>query len=534
MSIETPNKNIPINPLMNLPAIPAFGIYDISTYLLMQPIHIIKSQTIMPNNLPSNIISQIKILSQTHPKIIPEFYHITLNANEIYTNYNERMIETNLLRINLVAHPYIFNNPNFSQSAKTHMNCVIYKSNDELDAINESYEESTRIRINPDCDIISPELNREIILNINQQDNTKLLEPNNCAFLLNLNCRLINFYCIVIGTHNNLPTKCFVGNYVIITNALNKSMFNSFVQKLINYNNLKQLILSMLLNQMLYNDSFMFIIYYILDKIVNKSKNREWNIEELKNIFIDGFKVFFEFEYDKSKISKKEHEIDLENICNYYFNHIKNFINYLYFGSSCIHNFSENMLLCNISSKYILELLRKYIDFHLSLIHNTLYSYLGYYSQEIDIRQIKEEAKNIHKSEIWPKYKENFCKELKITSKDFDKIIISFVDKNWKKIENKNIKYLIEICEAINQGKQYESIFEKIDEPIKEYFYYYVWEYKGKLRGVHKNFGKLSFFGSDKLKKIYHSNEKEKISFCEKMIQIITQADSQYNQLEDN
>ena len=255
------------------------------------------------------------------------------------------MIETNILRINLVAHPYIFNNPNFSQSAKTHMNCVIYKSNDELDAINESYEESTRIRINPDCDIISPELNREIILNINQQDNTKLLEPNNCAFLLNLNCRLINFYCIVIGTHNNLPTKCFVGNYVIITNALNKSMFNSFVQKLINYNNLKQLILSMLLNQMLYNDSFMFIIYYILDKIVNKSKNREWNIEELKNIFIDGFKVFFEFEYDKSKISKKEHEIDLENICNYYFNHIKNFINYLYFGSSCIHNFSENMLL---------------------------------------------------------------------------------------------------------------------------------------------------------------------------------------------
>ena len=75
-----------------------------------------------------------------------------------------------------------------------------------------------------------------------------------------------------------------------------------------------------------------------------------------------------------------------------------------------------------------------------------------------------------------------------------------------------HIKYLIEICEAINQGKQYESIFEKIDEPIKEYFYYYVWEYKGKLRGVHKNFGKLSFFGSDKLKKIYHSNEKEKIS----------------------
>ena len=534
MSSEIVSKNVPLNPLMNLPAIPTFGIFDTSSYLLMRQIHIIKSQNIMPNNLPPNIISQIKILSQTHPKIIPEFYHITLNANEIYANYNDRIIETNLVRINLVAHPYIFNNSKFSQSAKTHMNCAIYKSTDELDAINESYEESTCIKINPKCDIISPELNREIILNINQQEKKMLLEPNNCSFLLNLNCNIINFYCIVIGTHNNLPTKCFIGNYVIITNALKKSILFSFIQRLSNYNNLKQLILSMLLNQMLYNDSFMFIIYYILDKIVNKLKNKVWNIDEIKNIFINGFKVFFDFEYDKNNVSQKEHEIDLDNICNYYFDHIKKFINHLYIGSYCINNFSENMLVCNISSKYIFELLRKYIDFHLSLIHNTFYSYLGYFSQEIDIKQIKEEAKNIHKSEIWQQYKDHFCKELKITSKDFDKIIISFIDKNWKRIENKNVKYLIEICEALNQGKPFESIFEKIDEPIKEYFYYYVWDYKGRLKGVHKNFGKYSFFCNDKIKKIYHCNQKEKFDFCEKMIQIITQADSQYNQLEDN
>ena len=174
-----------------------------------------------------------------------------------------------------------------------------------------------------------------------------------------------------------------------------------------------------------------------------------------------------------------------------------------------------------------------YIDFHLSLIHNTLYSYLGYYSQEIDIRQIKEEAKNIHKSEIWPKYKENFCKELKITSKDFDKIIISFVDKNWKKIENQNIKIFKDICKALLEDREIEPFLDKIGEPIREYFFYYIWVYKGKLRGIHKDFGRLSFICSDKIKSIYHSEKNEKFNFCEKMIEVITQADARYNQQEE-
>ena len=32
----------------------------------------------------------------------------------------------------------------------------------------------------------------------------------------------------------------------------------------------------------------------------------------------------------------------------------------------------------------------------------------------------------MHKFGIWPKYKDNFYKELKITSKDFDKISYKF------------------------------------------------------------------------------------------------------------
>jgi hypothetical protein len=271
---------------LRIPAIPTFGIYDESSYLLMQQIRLIKCQNIIPKNLPPFIIEKIKTFSNKYPKIIPEFFHITLNANEIYNEFNERNIETNLVRINLVAHPYIFNNSKFSMSAKTHINCAIFKSPDEIDSLWESVEEENNIRINPNCDLIDPSLYREIILKIKKEQNKIMLEPNNCAFLLNLNNRITSFYCIIIGTHNNLPFKCFVGNYVIITNGINTSILNIFVQKLMNYKNIKDLFLSLLLNQMLYNDSLMFILFYILDKIVNKSKNKVWNIDEIKDLFI--------------------------------------------------------------------------------------------------------------------------------------------------------------------------------------------------------------------------------------------------------
>ena len=534
MSSESINKNIPTNPLMKIPAIPTFGIFDRNNYLLMSYIHGIKSQNIMPTNLPPYIIKQIQSFSQKYPKIIPEFYHITLNGNDIYCEHNERMIETNLVRINLVAHPYIFNNPNFSRSAKTHINCAIYKSLDEIDAIQESFEGNNSIKINPNIEIMSSELSREIKLEINQQKNKMFFEPNNCTLLLNLNCRIINFYCMIIGTHNNVPIKFFIGNYVIITNGENTVILNSLISKLQDHSGTKDLFLSLLLNQMLYNDSFMFIIYYILDKIVNKSNNKEWNINTIKNLFTNGFKLLFEIEYNKNDISKEEHDNDILNISNYYFDNIKYYINYLYEGSYSIENFSEKMLLCNISNKYIVEIIKKYIDFHLSLLHNIIYSYFGYYSEEIDFEKLLEEAKEIHTTKIWPKYKEKYCKDLKINNQEFDRIIFSFIDKNWKKIENHNIQHFTDICEALVKEKEINPILGKIDEPIKEYFFYYIWVYKGKLRGIHKNFGKYSFMCSDKIKSIYHRKNDEKFNFCEKLIEILFKADKQYNQQDGN
>ena len=57
MSSEPLRKNIPINPLMKIPSIPTFGIYDSDSYILMEQIHIIQSENIMPKNAKSDLFS---------------------------------------------------------------------------------------------------------------------------------------------------------------------------------------------------------------------------------------------------------------------------------------------------------------------------------------------------------------------------------------------------------------------------------------------------------------------------------------------
>jgi len=522
------DNNIKQCTLLNMPAIPTFGIYDRNEYLLMEPIHIIKSQRMMPDNLPPTLFQNVKVLFQKYKQIIPEFYHITLNANNLYINSNERLIETNFTRINLVAHPYIFSNPNFSQTSKTHINCAIFKENDELETIIES-EEINGLKINPEYEIISPKLNRDIIIEIDNRTTKKInLEPNNCSFLINLNSQLINFYCVVLGTHNNKVTKCFIGNYVIMPNYMNSHILKIFSESLLNFQDNNQMFQSLITGQLLYNDTFMGILYYYLDMII-KGNNNIKNIEDLKNIFIKAFKLIFEFNINN--VNPNDHNQDLYNIGNFYFEQIKKFINYIYEGSNFVENFSEKILLCSLKNKYIIEIIIKYIDFHLSRINNIIYSYFDYYNDKINLQQIREEASRLHKENYWKMFEDNFCKRLNINKKDFQRAISFFTNKDRKRIVNHNIELFDKLCKGLLENQNIDiKILEQIDEPIREYFYYHVWVYKGKLNGIHKNFGKHSFLCSNKIKSIYHCQSDERYNFSEKMKLVLTEADTPYSE----
>ena len=521
------NNNIKQCSLLNMPAIPTFGIYDRNEYLLMEPIHIIKSQKMMPDNLPPSLFQNIKTLFQKYRQIIPEFYHITLNANNLYINSNERIIETNLIRINLVAHPYIFSNPNFTQTSKTHINCAIFKEKDELETIIESNEKNG-LKINPECDIISLSLNREIKIEIEKNTKKINIEPNNCSFLINLNCQLINFYCIVLGTHNNKVTKCFVGNYVIMPNYMNSHILKIFSDSLLNYKDNNELFQSLITSQLLYNDTFMGILFYFLDKIIKNNINSK-SIEDIKMVFIKAFKLIFEF--NVNNVNQKDHDQDLYNIGNYYFEYIKKFINYIYEGSNFVENFSENILLCSLKNKYIIEIIIKYIDFHLSRINNIICSYFDYYNDNINLKALKEESSKIHKNNNWKMFEDNFCKKLNINKIDFERAISFFINKNRKKIPNHNIELFDKLCKGLLETQNIDiNVLEQIDEPIRNYFYYHIWVYKGKLSGIHKNFGKYSFLCSDKIKSIYHCQSDERYNFSEKLKIVLIEADRPYTE----
>jgi hypothetical protein len=46
---------------------------------------------------------------------------------------------------------------------------------------------------------------------------------------------------------------------------------------------------------------------------------------------------------------------------------------------------------------------------------------------------------------------------------------------------------------------------------MKDLICYYVWERKGRVEGVHPDFGKLSYIGSDKLSGHYHLNADDRV-----------------------
>lgn len=507
--------------LLNLPAIPNFGIYK-SDYCLMEPLFILK-KTKIPNNLPPMVLKQIKFLVNEYNNISPEFFHITLNATPVYNLLSERKIKTNFGRVNFASHPYLYYGKNIKNISQFDIYTAVYTEKDELDTIKDS-KENDGLRINPNVNITHGGLKREVIIH-SSQDNLPALSPNNCSILINFNSQVINFYVILLGVRKNTITKCFVGNYIILPNGSNSNLLSDFCQNFLDLdNNFEKLTNQLFLTQMAYNDSFLSVINYYINEMITKGKN----IESIKEFLKKGFKIIFDFNSEEN--DNNSYEIDLNNLSKYYFDNLLHFINFIFPSSQNIENFSEDFLVNNLKNQYIIEIVQKYIDFHLSRINRIINSYIDYFSIEnLNLSKIKQTSLDIHKNQKWPILKEFYCSFMDITIKDFDQVIFNYTDKNRKKIENKNIEMFQGICEKIlNQEKIEKSTFNEVDEPIKKYFFYYVWEYKGCINGIHGDFGILSFIQSPEIESVYHCNNDERYEVCEAFQQILTQADAKY------
>ena len=136
---------------------------------------------------------------------------------------------------------------------------------------------------------------------------------------------------------------------------------------------------------------------------------------------------------------------------------------------------------------------------------------------------IKNKADEVYNKDILPDIKDLCLKKLNLDEKAFDDIINNFT--KIKKKSNPNIELLINICNNIKNKENFN--IENLDEIFKNYLFFIVWEYKGKLSGIHNDFGRISFMRINEMDSKYFCSDEDRIKCCQILIQRLIDADEQ-------
>jgi hypothetical protein len=515
--------------ILQMLSIPYLGVYS-DDYTFMSPTLNIKLQT-PPKNLPKTIKNKLKKLPLN---LEPSFFHITLDGSNLYKNYNQRIINDKFARINVIPHPYIFYNVNLIKGREhvTHVYASIYtrKQNNYEDFIKES-NEGDNVRINPECDFLDKSLKREIILHLSD-DGFPAISPNNLSILLNLNCQIISFYLIIVGTYKNSPCKFCVVEFLIFPNfyqnEIFKDLYKSFVK---NNDNTQDILLNCSLTYLIYSNIFKKVFFYFFDEII-QCKNADSYKELYKTIFTTIF------DYENYELDKEQQMKDLINIGNFYFENLISFVEFLFEDKEHkIKNYGYEILSNCFEKEYILEIIIKYINFHIKYIFDIFFSF-NYYLNDYENfnEEIIEEISQSMFNEKWNKIEDKICKQLNVEKEIFEKkvnnIEIKLRNKNRKTIPNRNIEIFKKILnELLEKNNLNESLVNELDVPIQNFLFYNVWEMKGCLMGIHNDFGKYSF-----LRKIipscYHCDNEEIFKICEEMCEILEKIDQSYKTID--
>ena len=517
--------------ILQMFSIPYFGTYNIE-YNFINPILCLENPT-MPKNLPNNINK--KITSTLKKYNIPfNFFHITADASSLYNKSNQRIIECNEVRLNLVPHSFIFQNlkNKLTSDYEIPVFPCLFKFKSDYDIIKET-EENDNLIINPKCELYDKKLERRIILH-RTKEGEPAISPNNISILFNLNCQIIHFYLIILGTNRGKISNGCCCEYVIMPNAFNCKLFMDMNISFMNAINVENILENIYKCKMIYNDNFKNIIQYFLYEIIYYYKQNRSLIKDewFKNFFINGFKNIFDFG-DNGLVNEDIHNIDINNMCEFYYNYLLTFIANLFGDEELkIEKYAIDIINCSLKDYYIVDIIGKFINFHLSRINKIFNSYQNYieYFQLFDI--IKENARIEYINFIWPNQKEFLCSFLGINVSDFETKTNEI--KAQKKNKNKNIDEFYKISNnLLNNGKITKNEMNKIDFPFLNFLYYEVWESRGKIKGVHKDFGKYSFNQDNTISICYHCQNDERYELLINMAQKIESADSKYVNIED-
>ena len=498
--------------LLKMISIPSFGIYD-KDYAFLEQILILKKNS-APNTLPNNVDKQIKYLKEKYQDLKPEFFHITLSSSTLFTITPENINPYSYTALNFISHPYIFYNCQLDREHKSNIYCAAYTDDYEIDTIKEA-EGNTHLRVNPQCNIDDEQLKREVYIHLSD-DGYPSLSPNNCQLLINLNSQIINFYVITCGTYIGKIVKCFVGNYIIIPNFDNSILFNDIYQSLLIQKNKEKLVCDLILFRNIYNDIINYNLYYCLNNITKNAKN----IENIKKFIVEAFSIIFEL--------KNQNKKELENISNYYFNNIITFINSLYPNSNNIsNNFGIKILENSLKNNYIEEYILKYIQYQSSRLNNIILNMIYFILDNEEILfYLQNKSKDEYINKVLPNLKSFYSNKLNIDINELESIKESYSEENRIHKNNRNIEILKNICNSIKNKEDFN--ISELDDIIRGYLFYKVWENKGKICGVHNDFGRISFMRINEIDSKYFCTDEERINCCKDLIQYLTNADKKH------
>ena len=518
--------------ILQMFSIPYFGTYD-SEYNFINPILCLENKTI-PNHLPKHINQKItKTLNKYN---IPfNFFHITADASSIYNKSNQRIIGCNEVRLNLVPHSFIFQELKGKLTSDYQISVFpslfLYKS--DYDIIKET-EEKDNLKINPKCELYEKELERTIILH-RTREGIPAISPNNISVLFNLNCQLIHFYIVILGTNRGkISNGCFC-EYIIMPNAFNCRLFMEMSLSFMNAINVENILENIYKSKMIYNDNFKNVIEYFLYEIICKYKeNRNVAIikDWFKEFFIKGFNNIFDFG-DNGLDDEISHQNDIDNMSEFYYNYLLTFIAKLFGDEELkVENYAIDIINCSLKDYYIVDIIEKFINFHISRINIIFNSYQHYLEYFKLFDSIKEKSRAEYINNVWPNLEEFICSLLGISVSEFEKKTKEI--NSQKKNTNKNIEEFYKISNnLLNNGKITKNEMNKIDFPFLNFLYYEVWESRGKIKGVHKDFGKYSFNQDYTISICYHCQNDERYELLINMAQKIESADSKYVNIED-
>ena len=176
--------------------------------------------------------------------------------------------------------------------------------------------------------------------------------------------------------------------------------------------------------------------------------------------------------------------------------------------------------------KYLEELLSKYSQYLRSRINKIILSYLFFIFENdnlLDDLQLK--ANENYEEDVLPNLKTFFQNILNQDEENLEEIKENYSEENRIHTGNPYIEILINICNAIRNEDDIDM--DELDDIVKKYLYYIVWDYKNRPCGVHDDFGRVSFMNCEIDKKFY-CNIDDKINCCQKLIQYLENADEKH------